>query len=67
MLTPATPCPAPHLQDDRDEAMTMKCESMFDCDGDRRDFAKKQYEDWLAAGGTPKRMRDGKKSGPRSF
>ena len=31
--------------DRRDEAMAFKCQhGMFDCDGDRREFAKKQSE-----------------------
>ena len=31
----------------RDEAMGFKCKGgMFDCDGDRRQFAKKQYENF---------------------
>lgn len=28
---------------DRDEAMKFACQSMFDCDGDRREFAHQQY------------------------
>jgi hypothetical protein len=39
----------------RDEAMRFKCSGgMMDCDGDRREFAKKQYENFkkrAAAGG----------------
>ncbi|GMH40140.1 hypothetical protein BSKO_08044 [Bryopsis sp. KO-2023] len=32
----------------RDEAMEWRCKGgMFDCDGDRRDYAKKQYKDFL--------------------
>jgi hypothetical protein len=31
----------------RDEAMNFKCKGgMMDCDGDRREFAKKQYENF---------------------
>jgi hypothetical protein len=41
---------------------------MFDCDGDRREYAKQQWEDFLSSGGVPKRLRDGKAGGgPRSF
>ena len=28
---------------DRDEAMRFACKSMFDCDGDRREYAHNQY------------------------
>ena len=28
---------------DRDEAMKFSCKSMFDCDGDRREYAHNQY------------------------
>jgi hypothetical protein len=32
----------------RDEAANFKCKGgMMDCDGDRRAFAKKQYQDFL--------------------
>lgn len=51
----------------RDEAMAFKCTGgMFDCDGDRREYAKKQYKDWLESGGLPKRMRN-KEGAPRSY
>lgn len=33
----------------RDEAMDFKCKGgMFDCTGDRRDFAKEQYKNFVA-------------------
>ncbi|KAL4431072.1 hypothetical protein ABPG75_006328 [Micractinium tetrahymenae] len=42
----------------RDEAMAYQCTGgMFDCDGDRRDFAKKQWADFVAAQGVPERKR----------
>ncbi|KAF8055595.1 hypothetical protein HT031_006714 [Scenedesmus sp. PABB004] len=54
--------------DRRDEAMDFACKGgMFDCDGDRSEFAHKQYADWLASGGVPKRIRDGNPRGPRSY
>ena len=66
-ITPAAPTFKAYM-DARDEAMTNKCPGgMFDCDGDRRDYAKAQFQDWLDAGGKPKRLRDGKASGPRSY
>ena len=35
--------------DMRDDAMRMKCEGgMMDCDGDRREYAKKQAENFVA-------------------
>ncbi|WIA14395.1 hypothetical protein OEZ85_002922 [Tetradesmus obliquus] len=59
---------AKSYMDMRDDAMEYQCTGgMFDCDGDRRDFAHKQWMDWLESGGTPKRIRDGKPEGPRSF
>ncbi|GBF97115.1 hypothetical protein Rsub_10126 [Raphidocelis subcapitata] len=54
----------------RDEAARNKCAGgMFDCDGDRREFAQKQWKDFLDSGGVPKRVREGqgKGKGPRSF
>ncbi|KAI8463803.1 MAG: hypothetical protein J3K34DRAFT_462252 [Monoraphidium minutum] len=52
----------------RDEAMRNRCPGgMFDCDGDRRDYAKKQWQEFLDGGGVPKRVRDGRKDGPRAF
>jgi hypothetical protein len=32
----------------RDEAASWKCESMFDCNGDRREYAQKQSENLAA-------------------
>lgn len=59
---------AKDYMDMRDDAMEYQCKGgMFDCDGDRRDFAHKQYKEWLDAGGVPKRIRDGKPEGPRAF
>eukprot|EP00882_Tetradesmus_deserticola_P031646 GHRQ01035800.1.p5 GENE.GHRQ01035800.1~~GHRQ01035800.1.p5 ORF type:complete len:125 (+),score=58.56 GHRQ01035800.1:1162-1536(+) len=59
---------AKSYMDMRDDAMEYQCKGgMFDCDGDRRDFAHKQWMDWLESGGTPKRIRDGKPAGPRSY
>jgi hypothetical protein len=35
--------------DSRDDAMRMKCEGgMMDCDGDRREYAQKQAENFVA-------------------
>ncbi|PSC69539.1 Mu-like prophage gp37 [Micractinium conductrix] len=39
----------------RDEAMEFQCQQMFDCDGDRRDYAKKQWADFVARDGVPAR------------
>ncbi|PRW58090.1 hypothetical protein C2E21_3103 [Chlorella sorokiniana] len=39
----------------RDEAAEMKCVQMFDCDGDRREYAKQQWADFVARGGVPER------------
>ncbi|KAL4425100.1 hypothetical protein ABPG77_010414 [Micractinium sp. CCAP 211/92] len=42
----------------RDEAMAYQCTGgMFDCDGDRREFAKQQWADFVAANGVPERKR----------
>eukprot|EP00878_Enallax_costatus_P003501 GHUV01003715.1.p1 GENE.GHUV01003715.1~~GHUV01003715.1.p1 ORF type:complete len:152 (+),score=48.72 GHUV01003715.1:129-584(+) len=59
---------AKSYMDMRDDAMDFQCKGgMFDCDGDRREFAHKQYMDWLESGGVPKRLREGKPNGPRSY
>lgn len=33
--------------DSRDDAMKMKCQNMFDCDGDRREYARAQSENFV--------------------
>ncbi|KAI7844532.1 hypothetical protein COHA_001890 [Chlorella ohadii] len=39
----------------RDEAAAVKCKQMFDCDGDRREYAKQQWSNFVARGGVPER------------
>ena len=41
--------------DSRDESMRIKCKSMMDCDGDRREYAKAQAENFVRrnSGETP--------------
>lgn len=39
---------------------------MFDCEGDRREYARQQWQDFKEAGGVPKRKRDPDAQGARS-
>lgn len=59
---------AKQSMDQRDEAAAYKCQGgMFDCDGDRRDFAKRQWQEFIESGGVPKRVRDGTPGGPKAY
>ena len=42
--------------EERDEAMAYQCVQMFDCDGDRREFARKQWADFLERGGPARKQ-----------